>query len=338
MRIPATPTRTGVLVYTNPDGSLRREYRPPAEVFHPDSLASLEGAAITIDHPTDMVTPETWKALSVGVSSRGAEQGAWVGCSVDVLDASTMARVSPGGDLSELSCGYTCDLEMTPGVTPEGETYDAVQTNIRYNHIALLPVGWARAGRDARLRLDSACANLSQPDGTPTDGEMQMTELEKAQARALAAEEALKNEKARADRAEGEAITLKAQLENARKDSAPEAIAAAVKARVALENDARAVKGSAFKCDGLSDRDLLVAIAGDLAPKEASLDLLRGICLPLVAQAKKVDAATKQAHEVAASVPTTEEIKADASGNVDARAEYEKHNASLAYGGMKKAG
>lgn len=42
-------------------------------------------------------------------------------------------------------------LDETAGVTPDGEHYDAVQRNIRYNHLAIVPRG--RAGV-ARLNMD----------------------------------------------------------------------------------------------------------------------------------------------------------------------------------------
>ena len=48
----------------------------------------------------------------------------------------------------ELSMGYFCDYELTPG-TFDGQHYDAVQRNIRGNHIALVEEG--RMGADVRV-------------------------------------------------------------------------------------------------------------------------------------------------------------------------------------------
>src|SRR5690606_10908963 len=53
----------------------------------------------------------------------------------------------------ELSCGYEVTFDETPGVSPEGERYDAIQTSIKPNHLALVFRG--RAG-NARLNLDAA--------------------------------------------------------------------------------------------------------------------------------------------------------------------------------------
>lgn len=53
--------RIGIQLYRNPDGSVRRELRPPEEVFNADSLASFKGKPITIGHPGRLI-PATLKA------------------------------------------------------------------------------------------------------------------------------------------------------------------------------------------------------------------------------------------------------------------------------------
>lgn len=286
LRIPATPTRTGVLVYRNADGTERREYRPAVEVFAKDSLASLEGAALTVNHPEDPVTPATWKDLSVGHVANASQRGGMVGVDAYVLDAGAVSKVL-AKELAELSCGYTCDFDPTPGVTPEGERYDGTQRNIRYNHVALLPVGWARAGRDARLHVDSADVTLTDVSLSSGNGDQMTLEqalaalaaaqekLGAATARADAAERDRDAQRARADQAEGRATAAETALSNARNDASDEVIAKRVAARVALEADVRVVRGDSFKCAGLADRELLVAIVGE-EHKDASEDFLRG--------------------------------------------------------------
>lgn len=54
---------------------------------------------------------------------------------------------------------------MEPGEW-NGEPYDAIQTNIRVNHLALVAV--ARAGDDARLNMDSQDNNGGTPLWTRT--------------------------------------------------------------------------------------------------------------------------------------------------------------------------
>ncbi len=56
------------------------------------------------------------------------------------------------GDAMQLSAGYELDLDRTPGTAPDGRRYDAVQRNIRINHVAAVPLG--RAGT-ARVLADS---------------------------------------------------------------------------------------------------------------------------------------------------------------------------------------
>lgn len=157
LRVPAFPTRAGVLVYLNPDGTERRELRPPDEVFKVDSLRTMHGAPVTDLHPKDAVTPENWRTLSVGHVAEDVKQdGEHVSSSLLVQDAN-MIRMIEAGERQECSCGYSCDIDLTPGVY-QGQPYDTVQRNIVYNHVALGPADWGRAGPTVALRLDSGDA------------------------------------------------------------------------------------------------------------------------------------------------------------------------------------
>lgn len=56
--------------------------------------------------------------------------------------------------------------------TYQGEDFDARQTNIRYNHVAIGPLGWGRAGRNVGLRLDALDASQvppTEPEETMAD-------------------------------------------------------------------------------------------------------------------------------------------------------------------------
>lgn len=145
--------RTGVYTYINPDKSIRREYRPPEEVFAEESLKTFAGKPVTAGHPKEgKVTPESARKLSIGsVLSNGypKELGPaqkYVACDIVLFAPKDI------GEARELSLGYRCDLEETPGVTANGEHYDAIQRNIRINHLAV--VKKARAGMKARLNCD----------------------------------------------------------------------------------------------------------------------------------------------------------------------------------------
>lgn len=53
------------------------------------------------------------------------------------------------GKQKQLSASYHYDADMTPGVTPDGQSYDGVMRNIRGNHVALVREG--RAGPDVAV-------------------------------------------------------------------------------------------------------------------------------------------------------------------------------------------
>lgn len=152
--VPARMTRVGVLTYRQPDGSIRKEFRPPEEVFHPDSLASLAHATVTDDHPAK-VTRDNWQKVAIGhVAGQVHQDGKFVAGDIHINHGPAIDKAQ-AEQLAELSCGYQCRLDPTPGMF-EGEPYDAVQRDIRYNHLAAGPVGWGRAGGEVRMRMDSA--------------------------------------------------------------------------------------------------------------------------------------------------------------------------------------
>jgi hypothetical protein len=149
----ARAVRTGIQLYAGhevgkPDQDVVRVYRAADQVFAPASLQSFSHAPITVDHPDEGVTAANWKELSVGEVSTAAKQdGQWVMLPLILKDAAAIKSVTDGK--RELSAGYTCDLDFTPGVTADGEAYDAQQRDIKINHLAL--VDRARAGSSARI-------------------------------------------------------------------------------------------------------------------------------------------------------------------------------------------
>jgi len=166
--VEATLTRTGVFVYRNPDGSERREYRASAVVGRKDSLESLKLATITNKHPPTMVTAQNAHQYVVGQVGQDVRMdGSHVVATLVINEAATIADIERG--LHDTSCGYACDLDETPGVSPDGERYDARQENVVYNHLAVaLEAG--RAGT-AKVRMDGVDVEaLIQipPGGSPT--------------------------------------------------------------------------------------------------------------------------------------------------------------------------
>ena len=147
-------TRAGIFVYRDAKGNTVRELRPPEEVMHPDALVSFALVPVTNEHPPEALTADNAKQYAVGsVSESVAPEGDKVRATLMITDADAIAALDAGR--SELSCGYTADVVIEPG-TWQGQRYDAKQTNIRGNHVALVDAG--RAGPTCSIRMDAADA------------------------------------------------------------------------------------------------------------------------------------------------------------------------------------
>jgi len=139
--------RTGILTYRNDDGSMRRELRLPEDVFHTDALNSFKGKPVTVDHPKGLVTHADIDKYQIGTMlSAGRQDGD------NVLADIVIHQPGKIGERRQLSLGYNVDLDETPGEW-NGQKYDAIQRNIRVNHLSV--VKSARAGAQARLNMDS---------------------------------------------------------------------------------------------------------------------------------------------------------------------------------------
>lgn len=141
--------RTGIYIYQQPDGTIRREYRPPEEVFDTDSEASFIGKPIVVGHPASgIVNSDTAQDLAIGtiLSSGYQKDETNIACDIVIHNPSAI------GEKRGLSLGYRVDIEEAPGITPDGQQYDVIQRNIRINHLAVVDRG--RAGAKARLNLD----------------------------------------------------------------------------------------------------------------------------------------------------------------------------------------
>jgi hypothetical protein len=153
--VPARIARTGIQEYRAfelglTDGDPMRKirvYRPPAEVFAPAAMRSFENKPATNDHPTEFVDSKNWKDLAVGFARNVRREGDFLMADLIITDQSAIDQIE-GGKV-ELSNGYTAEYDWTPGTTPEGLAYDAKQTNIRGNHVALVDA--ARCGPACRV-------------------------------------------------------------------------------------------------------------------------------------------------------------------------------------------
>ena len=154
LHIRATFARTGCQTYSNPDGSQRIEYRPESEVARQDSFLSLGGLPVTLEHPPQLLTPDTARQYQRGASgTHVVYDNGFVHGTVVLTDREAIEAVKRG-DATELSVGYRCEYDPTPGEAPDGTRYDGVQRNISGNHHAITRK--ARAGSEVRLHFDSA--------------------------------------------------------------------------------------------------------------------------------------------------------------------------------------
>lgn len=107
---------------------------------------------VTWGHPPVLLDAENTKQFQAGYSgSQIRFTDGFVEVALVVTDKEKIERINRR-DATEVSAGYRVDYDPTPGMTPEGESYDGVQRNIRVNHIAIVPRG--RAGPEVRLLLD----------------------------------------------------------------------------------------------------------------------------------------------------------------------------------------
>lgn len=177
----AKAARTGIQDYLGsevgrPDLPVVRVYRPADEVFSADALASFSHAPITMDHPPEMVTPENWDNYAVGeVSTAAGVDKKWVSLPLIVKAKNAIDAVQ--GGKNQLSAGYSCKLDWTPGVDETGQAFDAVQRNIVINHVAIVDA--ARAGNEARIGDEKRVwgASPMQPaTGQPGDAPITQTD------------------------------------------------------------------------------------------------------------------------------------------------------------------
>jgi len=165
-------TRPGVFEYKLADGTVRRELRTREEVFAPSSLSTFARKPTCLGHPVDAkgdairITPENARTYATGASSEKINVDAeadMVRMTLTFFDGDHIQAIRDG--VHEQSLGYDCDIVEEPGTDPEFGAYDAIQRNIVGNHVATVERG--RAGRNVRLRADSAYQVVNDDDPSP---------------------------------------------------------------------------------------------------------------------------------------------------------------------------
>lgn len=285
--------RIGAQVYKTPHGD-RVEFRPASEVFKQESLQSFAGKPITVGHVT--VTPQNAKDVVVG-SCAGAGIASGVGVEVPLSIYSDYAiSKAKAKEAGELSVGYTSVDIDKPGwgsnetgeyifeedmkqdeAPPEGWVkFDAVQTNIKVNHIALVFKG--RAGI-SKLNLDAEQEFPYDNNGQLTNEDKQMKKIKIDSVDVEVTEEVASHiEKLTAQIAtiQGKADGFEAERDalKVRVDSLPELVKAEVekqKADTAARAEVTAVAETAgVKHDGLDIKDVKIAVVKAMLDKDVS--------------------------------------------------------------------
>ena len=296
LRAWATIARTGVQQYTDADGSIRREYRPEAEVASPISLASFAGKAITLEHPSVLLDSSNTKDYQIGfTSTEVVYDNGFVRAVMTITDKDAIERIMRG-DAKEVSAGYRVNYEAIPGVTDGGENYDGIQKDISGNHIAVVRRG--RAGPQVKLhldRLDAADPSLFTPIEEPSmtakvnfdgaefevtesvalaitkerdDAKMSYADMKKKYDGMMAEASKLKEEmdamhkemKGKVDAAEGRADALTEEVDSLKgelSEAQKTNVDSIVEERIALIDKARPSLDAAFDFTGKTAREIM---------------------------------------------------------------------------------
>ena len=148
--VPAALSRAGIHDYragqigmTDRDpNAVVKVYRPPEEVFSDASMASFGRVPVTNNHPGGGggVTLDNIDILSVGMSDAEVTRDGDL-MRGTLLITSKKAISDVEGGKTQLSNGYHAQFEIGPGTTPGGDFFDAVQRDIKGNHIAIVASG-----------------------------------------------------------------------------------------------------------------------------------------------------------------------------------------------------
>ena len=228
-------------------------YRSAEELSKPETIESVNGIPIQLMHHMDYADNPA-KATRVGSTGTDAAfHDPYLTNSLHIQDKKAIDRINDGS-MRELSLAYRYKPIFTAGVSPDGEKYDFLMTDISANHLALVDEG--RAGHEV-LVYDSKEGEKSMAEEVKTP---QATDEEPAKQEAAVAEVAkgVQDLVDLSKPAEPAAPASDEECAKPAEDEEPDAIAALVK-------DLTAAGLDPSKLPGLEDR--LKALAAP-APAE----------------------------------------------------------------------
>jgi len=313
-------TKVGVFKYLLPDGSVRSELRSDEEVFNKDSLNTMKMIPVTNNHPRvdgGLLDAVTAKEFTIGFSGEDVtHDNRKVFTNLKVTDIEGIGDIEAGKH--EISCGYSCDLVEKEGKF-DGEGYTHIQTNIKYNHIAIVNRG--RAGREVKLRFDNAenvgvqlieqesnMPKVTLDNGIQYDAGAEVVahidslngKVEKLEKSAAGFDTKLDEATKDLSKANAEKDVVQSKLDTLEKEM-PEKIKEAVKTRVDLEGLAKEVLKDVKDLESKTDEDIKKEIVISKFP-EAKLDDIDdaglNVWLQASRQAKKNDSADNQKQTV----------------------------------------
>ena len=148
-------------------------YRPEEELNNPDTINSFKLLPFINNHPTTLLGDGMINAEDKGIEGVIGEDiyydAPYLKGNIKVFTRRMNDSIDAGK--IELSPGFKCNYDFTPGIF-DGERYDAIQRNIRGNHLALVEEG--RSGPDVSV-MDHMIITLDAK-------ELQMAEENKAAA------------------------------------------------------------------------------------------------------------------------------------------------------------
>lgn len=147
LRVKGAIARVGWLKYYNKDGSERWEFVPPQTLFDGDHLDSIGLAPLTLNHPSEKVTPENYKKYAVGtVGDRViANHDKGIIEVIHLIGDKEAIEAVESGKAKQLSMGYDCQTKQR-----EDGRYDQIKRIA--NHVSIVEL--ARGGEELSLQID----------------------------------------------------------------------------------------------------------------------------------------------------------------------------------------
>lgn len=135
-------------------------YRPAEELSKPETLDSFKLIPITDEHAMlgkrEGMIPAERKGIH-GVTGENPEfVNDIITCDIKIFSEQLKNEIENGK--KDLSVGYFCSYDLTPGEY-NGQPYDAIQRDVKVNHIALVDEG--RMGKEIRV-MDSSIKPLKE--------------------------------------------------------------------------------------------------------------------------------------------------------------------------------